>query len=117
MSTEAFLPPASREPVALGPLWLTLAIVLEVTGTMCMRLAGETREAWRFPAYVAYAGSFSLFPWILRDIPLSVAYATWSAVGTLSVAIGGVLMFGDVLDTRRGVAMIVMVGCVVVLNA
>eukprot|EP00966_Prymnesium_polylepis_P192840 4469601-Prymnesium_polylepis.1 len=39
-------------------------------------------EWWRVAAYMCYAVSFSLFPTILQQIPLSVAYATWSSVGT-----------------------------------
>lgn len=79
---------------------LLAAIVSEVIGTTCMKLT-QLSEWWRVMGYVCYAFSFSLFPTIIQRIPLSVAYATWSAMGTASIALVSVVFFDETLNRRQ----------------
>jgi small multidrug resistance pump len=96
---------------------LAAAILLEVGGTVCMRLVTSwPSELWRIPAYLAYAASFSLFPIILRFIPMSVAYATWSACGTAAIAIIGSAWFHDVVRWWQVIALVGISACVVLLH-
>ena len=74
-------------PAIFAYSMLLVAIVFEVAGTVCMRFVKDS-EVWRIPSYVCYAVAFSLFPWIINGIPLAMAYATWSGVG--SVCIGAI---------------------------
>lgn len=96
---------------ARGYASLAVAVVLEVGGTVCMRLVGPGRDWWRIPAYVLYAASFSLFPWIVEDVPLTTAYATWSALGTAVVALIGVVWFGDALNAFQTAMIATIVVC------
>lgn len=91
---------ANAAPASLVGAWSMLAgaIILEVVGTTCMRLA-VVREVFLLPAYVMYAASFWLFPYILRSLPVSVAYATWSAAGTVLVTAVSWACFGEPLQT------------------
>lgn len=84
----------------IGFGYLLVAIIAEVAGTICMKLTTQA-DLWRIGAYVCYAISFSLFPIILKQIPLSVAYATWSAMGTCSITILSVVFFEEVLSLRQ----------------
>ena len=79
---------------------MSLAIVFEVCGTLCMRVSVES-PIWRVAAYGAYAISFSFFPFALEGMSLSVAYATWSSVGTLSVVILSRILFQEVLSVLQ----------------
>lgn len=99
---------------AMGMVLLGCAIAAEIVATTCMRMTLES-EWWRVPAYVLYALAFSLFPWILETVALTAAYATWSAAGSVGVALVGQWVFGDELKVRNwlGVCM-VSIGAVLV---
>ena len=44
---------------------------------------------------MCYGLCFSIFPLALRRLPLSVAYATWSGVGTAASVLIGALAFSE----------------------
>ena len=67
---------------APAPLILAITIALEVVATTCMKFAANGPKAWYIGVGLGYTLCFSLFPLALRTMPLSVAYATWSGVGT-----------------------------------
>jgi small multidrug resistance pump len=75
---------------------LSVAIVLEVAGTTCMRLAeGFTRLTPSVLIFVFYAASFALNTLVIRVLGLSVVYAVWSGVGTVLTALIGYLYFKE----------------------
>lgn len=86
-----------------GYVSLAFAIGFEVGGTLCMGSVQKS-EWWRVPAYIFYGVAFSLFPWIVQEVPLAIAYATWSAVGSAAVAVISALFFNEGLTTLQGVA-------------
>ena len=60
---EPLLSESTTTPTATtrrGHLALGAAVLLEVGGTLCMRLVATT-EWWRIPAYVLYGAAFSSF--------------------------------------------------------
>jgi small multidrug resistance pump len=77
-------------------LVLSVAILLEVAGTTCMRLAeGFTRLTPSVLIFVFYAASFALNTLVIRVLGLSVVYAVWSGVGTVLTALIGYLYFKE----------------------
>ncbi len=75
---------------------LSVAIVLEVAGTTCMRLSeGFTRLTPSVLIFVFYAASFALNTLVIRTLGLSVVYAVWSGVGTVLTALIGFLWFRE----------------------
>jgi small multidrug resistance pump len=75
---------------------LSVAIVLEVAGTTCMRLSeGFTRLTPSVLIFVFYAASFALNTLVIRVLGLSVVYAVWSGVGTVLTALIGYLYFKE----------------------
>lgn len=75
---------------------LAAAILLEVAGTTCMRLAeGFTRLVPSVLIFVFYGLSFALNTLIIRTLGLSVVYAVWSGVGTVLTALIGFLYFKE----------------------
>ena len=105
----------SPAPVGIGTCLLTGAILLEVGGTLCMRMTFQN-EWWRVPAYVLYAASFSLFPWVLQYISLSIAYAAWCAIGIVAVSTTSMLFFGEGMQTHQIASLFGILLCVMVLN-
>ena len=77
-------------------LYLVLAILLEVSGTTCMKLSeGFTRMVPSILLVVFYTLSFGMLTLALKKIDVSVAYAIWSGVGTALIATIGVLWFKE----------------------
>lgn len=75
---------------------LSLAIVFEICGTVCMRLSdGFSRPTPSVLIFVFYALSFALNTVVVRVLGLSVVYAVWSGVGTVITAAIGVWYFKE----------------------
>ena len=75
---------------------LSVAIVLEVAGAVCMRLSeGFSRVTPSVLIFVFFGLSFTLNTMVVRTLGLSVVYAVWSGVGTVLTALIGVLYFRE----------------------
>ena len=98
-----------------GRALLALTIALEVFATTSMKLA-STRPIWHLGTVVGYGSCFSVFPLVLRKMPLGVAYAIWSGVGTALTALIGAALFGEALSTQKVGALAVIVAGVVLLE-
>jgi small multidrug resistance pump len=77
-------------------LMLSAAIAFEVVGTTSLKLSeGMTRPGWFVLCLMLYATSFGLLGISLKAIPVGVAYAIWSGVGTVLIALIGILWFHE----------------------
>ena len=102
-------------PTAL--VLLVLAIASEVAGTAGLKASeGFGRLGPSALAVLGYALAFYFLAQSLRYIPLGVAYALWSGLGTVGSVLLGLLIWKEVLGPVHvfGIALI-LVG-VVVLN-
>jgi small multidrug resistance pump len=60
-------------------VFLTVAIIAEVAGTVCLRLSDGFSKLWpSILIFVFYAISFSFTTLAVKKIDLSVVYAIWS---------------------------------------
>jgi small multidrug resistance pump len=90
---------------------LVTAILLEVSGTTCMKLSyGFTRRVPTILMFVFYGLGFIPLNLALRRIDISVAYAIWSGVGTAIITTIGILWFKEPLNALKliSIALIVM---------
>ena len=72
---------------------------------------------WYFVVYAFYAASLTLFPISLTmGVPLSVAYAVWSGIGTMLTVLVATVFFKERLTWQMVIAIVVIVGGVVSLN-
>jgi small multidrug resistance pump len=96
--------------------WIMLyaAIALEVAGTTALKLsAGLTRPSFFAGALLLYGVSFFLLALSLRTLPISVAYAIWSGLGTVLVAAIGLAVFKEPVTALRVLFFtLIVVGCV-----
>lgn len=98
-------------------LLLVLAILAEVIGTSCLKLAaGFTRPLPSLVVIVSYLLAFYLLSLTLRTIPVGIAYAVWSGAGIVLIALIGWLVFGQALDLPAIVGMGLIIAGVAVLN-
>ncbi len=99
-------------------LFLTLAIVLEVCGTTCMKLSeGFSRLVPSILIFVFYGLSFAAFTLALKRIDLSFAYAVWAGLGVLLISTIGILYFKEPMGVVKIVSIMFIVGGVVGLYA
>jgi small multidrug resistance pump len=77
-------------------LYLIAAIVLEVTGTTCMKLSqGFTRLTPSVLLFILYGLSFTLLTLVLKKLDVSITYAIWSGLGTALIAAIGIIFFRE----------------------
>ena len=77
-------------------LFLSGAILLEVAGTISMKLSeGFTRPIPSVLIFVFYIISFVALTFAIEKIEVSTAYTIWAGVGTALIAIIGLVYFGE----------------------
>ena len=92
--------------------WVILffAIVFEVAGTLTLKFTEGMTRLW--PTVLMFAfylvSLFGLSIAVAR-IPVGTAYAVWSGVGTLMVAVLGILWFKEQVTVLRCVSMAMIV--------
>lgn len=98
-------------------LYLTLAILSEVAGTTCMKLAsGFTKLTPSVLMWVFYGICFSFLTMSLKKIEISVAYAIWSGLGTALIAGVGVVFFHEQLGVLKIVGILAIIAGVILIN-
>jgi small multidrug resistance pump len=92
--------------------WVILffAIVFEVAGTLTLKFTEGMTRLWPTVLMFAFylASLFGLSIAVAR-IPVGTAYAVWSGVGTLMVAVLGILWFKEQVTVLRCVSMLLIV--------
>src|SRR5918997_3010894 len=102
-------------PTAL--LLLVLAIASEVAGTAGLKASeGFGRLGPSVLAVLGYALAFYFLARSLEYLPLGVAYAIWSGLGTLGSVLLGVLIWKEILGPPHIVGIALIVVGVVLLN-
>ena len=101
----------------LAGVLLMVAIGIEVVSTALLPKAdGFTNPLWSGVVLLGYAVSIWLLTVVVRTVPVSVAYAIWSGVGTAIVAVVGYLFLGEQLGWVKVVSLAMIVVGVIGLN-
>jgi len=96
---------------------LIVAIFIEIYATTLMKIAVDSKNLSKtLGSTFLYIVSLLLFGVSLRQIDVSVAYATWTAVGTATVAIFGILFFGESYTRGKALSLIFIITGVIGLN-
>ena len=105
-----------RHPVKTY-LLLLLAIGAEVLATSALKASeGFTRLLPSLAVVAGYGVAFTCLSLTLRTLPLGVAYAIWSGVGTALVAVVGWLVYRQQLDLAAVAGITLIVAGTLVLN-
>jgi small multidrug resistance pump len=98
-------------------LLLTLAILSEVIGTTALKASeGFSRPLPSVIVVIGYAAAFYLFSLSIQHLPLGVAYAIWSGMGTVGAVVMGMLLWHEVLDVPRVLGILFILVGVILLN-
>lgn len=98
-------------------LFLATAIITEIFGTSMLKMSeGFTKLYPSLATVGAFGLAFYSLSLALQQIPLGIAYAIWSGVGTALTAVIAVLVWKETvsLSTVLGIALII--AGVVVIN-
>lgn len=79
-------------------MWMFLisAILVEVAGTLSLRLASEGRRLWYVAVGSSYLLAFTLFTMALtQGMSLGVAYGIWAAAGVALTAVASRIVFKE----------------------
>jgi small multidrug resistance pump len=97
--------------------YLLMAILLEVCGTTSMKLsAGFTKLLPSILIFVFYSLSFTALTICLKHMDVSVAYAVWSGLGTLLIAIIGAVYFKESMTLMKAVSIALIIIGVIGVN-
>jgi small multidrug resistance pump len=92
--------------------WIALitAIIFGVLGTISMKMSdGLQRLKPCLALIVFYMISFAALTVALQGIDISIVYAIWSGVGTIFVAIAGVLLFQESISAKKVISLLLVV--------
>jgi small multidrug resistance pump len=96
--------------------WFLLAgaIVLEVSGTVSMKLSnGFTNVVPSILIFVFYIASFAALTLALKKIDVSVAYAVWAGAGTAIISIVGILYFKEPISILKAISIFLIIAGVI----
>ena len=96
---------------------LLLAILSEVAGTVALKASdGFARLGPTALVVVGYGLTFYFLGLALKQIPLGVAYAIWSGLGTAGAVLAGVLLWRESLNLAGVIGIALIVAGVLILN-
>lgn len=98
-------------------LYLLLAIVSEVIATASLKAShGFSRLGPSLLVVVGYGAAFYLLALSLKQIPLGMAYAIWSGLGTAGAVLIGVFVWRETLDLYRVIGIALILAGTVILH-
>ena len=98
-------------------LYLFLAIVAEVIATSSLKTAESfTRLGPSLIVVIGYIAAFYLLSLVLRTMTVGIAYAIWSGVGIILLALVGAIAFREIPDTPAVIGMGLIIAGVIVIH-
>ncbi|WP_292291088.1 SMR family transporter [Marivita sp.] len=98
-------------------LILMLAVLAETIGTTALQASQQfSRPLPSAIVVVAYGAAFYLLAIALKSFPVGIAYAMWSGMGIVFIAIIGFAVFGQRLDLAAILGIALILAGIVVIN-
>ena len=96
---------------------LVISIIFEQIGTAFLEACDAfTKLTPTILLILAYMASYWFFAQLLQHINLSVSYATWTAAGTVSAALIGLVAFGQHISPLGWLGIFIMCVGIFILN-
>lgn len=98
-------------------IYLTGAIAFELFATTALKLSdGFTKLWWTLGMAVGYGFAFYLLSLVVKTMPLGVAYAVWSGIGTLGAVLISIWLFKADASLPVWIGAALVIGGVVLMN-
>lgn len=99
-------------------IYLIAAILFEVSGTTCMKLSeGFTKLVPSVLIFIFYGLCFSFLTLALKRLEVSVAYSVWAGLGTVLIAIIGIIWFRESVTFIKLLSIALIIMGVIGINA
>ena len=98
--------------------WLLgLAVCFEIAGAIGLRFSeGFTVLLPTGLALGAFSVALYLVSHVMKSLPVSVAYPVWAGSGTAGVALLGMFVLGEGMDTLKIIGVMLVIAGVVLIN-
>jgi len=108
---------ACRTRDVMNYVYLFAAIVSEVIATSALKAAEGFSRFWpSVIVIVGYGLAFYCLSLTMRTIPIGIAYAIWSGVGIVLIALVGLLLYRQPLDAPALIGMAFILAGVLIIN-
>jgi len=98
-------------------VYLLIAIIAEVVATSSLKASqGFTRLIPSLVVILGYGAAFYFLSLSLKGIGVGVAYALWSGIGIVLLAVIGLVVFGEKIDLPAVIGFALILAGVVILN-
>lgn len=99
-------------------VYLAIAILSEVVGTMSLRASDGFRKAlWLIPTAIGYLLAFGMLALTLAEgMPVGIAYGIWAACGVAITAVVAKILFDDPLTWLMGLGIATIAGGVLIIE-
>ena len=101
-------------------LWMLLVIVSETSATSTLKMFGSSEGMSKMLLLgllvLLYCTCYYSLSRAVKDIPVGLAYATWSGTGILVVSTLGMAFYGQHPDTAAIIGMAVIASGIVIMN-
>ncbi len=101
-------------------LWMLLVIVSETSATSTLKMFGSSEGTTKILLLglliVLYCTCYYSLSRAVKDIPVGLAYATWSGTGILVVSTLGMAFYGQHPDTAAIIGMAIIASGIVIMN-
>lgn len=95
-------------------IFLIIAGVLEVVWAIALKYSEGFTKLWPSVTFMVSAWlSFACLSYALKTIPMGNAYAVWTGIGAVGIAIAGMILYGEPSNlVRVGFILLIIIGIV-----
>ncbi|MBK65132.1 MAG: QacE family quaternary ammonium compound efflux SMR transporter [Euryarchaeota archaeon] len=99
-------------------IYLAMAIFSEIVATSSLKLTeGFTNFLPSLVVIIGYCAAFYFLSLTLEEIPIGIAYAIWSGVGIVGIAIIAVIFHDQRLDTGAIIGMGLIIFGIIIMRS
>lgn len=103
--------------MTLALLLVALAAALDITANLLLaKSMGFKKRLLGISALILVGLAFFCLSLAVRTLPLTIAYASWGAIGILGTSLSGWLLFGQKLRPAAWAGMVLLIGGMVFLR-
>ncbi|WP_445633430.1 multidrug efflux SMR transporter [Nostoc sp. DSM 114161] len=104
--------------MSISWIYLIAAILFEVSGTTCMKLSeGFTKIVPSVLIFVFYGFCFTFLTLALKKLEISIAYSVWAGLGTILVAMIGMIWFRESATLTKLISIALIIIGVIGINS
>lgn len=98
-------------------VYLFIAVAFETVGTTALQASNQFTRLWpSVLVVVSYSMAFVFLAMVLKTMPVGIAYALWSGLGIMLIALIGYTVFGQKLDFAAIAGISLILAGILVIN-